>query len=187
MDPYFIGGTAPHATGGAILLIVTGNRLAVKTRGCASRFCAVPGEDDGLRVSNTDAPVDERMTDKEPDMDRDTFDHRWWSLAREVLTGMKEWRLQNPAATFSQIEAALDQRLGSLRARMLEDVALASDAASWSAQAPTSPPPCPACGTPLHSRGPSTRHLQTNAGQEIALTRSYGTCPACQTGLFPPR
>lgn len=120
-------------------------------------------------------------------MDRDTFDHRWWAWAQEVLTGMKEWRLQNPTATFSQIEAALDERLGHLRARMLEDAAMASDVATWSQETATAPPTCPACATPLHSRGDATRHLQTHAGQEIHLTRSYGTCPACGVGLFPPR
>src|SRR2546422_501006 len=46
-------------------------------------------------------------------------------------------------------------------------------------------PPSPACGAPLQSRGAATRELQTHAGQEITLTRSYGTCSACGAGLFP--
>lgn len=120
-------------------------------------------------------------------MDRDQFDQRWWPLAQEVLTGMKEWRLQHPTATFSAIEAALDERLGRLRARMLEDAALASAAATWSQEGDTPRPPCPACSAPLQSRGEATRHLQTHAGQEITLTRSYGTCSARGAGLFPPR
>jgi hypothetical protein len=123
---------------------------------------------------------------KEHPMERDTFDRRWWPLAQEVLTGMKEWRLQHPTATFSAIEAALDERLGQLRARMLEDVALASAVATWSQEGDGPRPPCPACGTPLQSRGEHSRHLQTHAGQKITLTRSYGTCPACGAGLFPP-
>jgi len=120
-------------------------------------------------------------------MDRDNFDQCWWPLAQEVLTGMKEWRLQHPTATFSEIEAALDARLGRLRARMLEDAALASAVAAWSPESGHPRPPCPACGAPLQSRGEATRDLQTHAGQEITLTRSYGTCPACGAGLFPPR
>ena len=120
-------------------------------------------------------------------MDRDHFDRRWWPLAQEVLTGMKEWRLQHPTATFSAIEAALDERLGRLRATMLEDAALASAAAHWSQEGEAPRPPCPACGAPLVSRGERTRHLQTQAGQEITLTRSYGTCGACGAALFPPR
>lgn len=120
-------------------------------------------------------------------MNRDSLDHRWWSLAHEVLTGMKEWRLQHPTATFSQIEAALDERLGHLRARMLEDVAMASDVATFSQESAPARPQCPSCGTPLHCRGQARRHLQTHAGQEVVLTRSYGTCPACGVGFFPPR
>ncbi len=120
-------------------------------------------------------------------MEREQFDRRWWSLAQEVLTGMKEWRLQHPTATFSEIEAALDERLGRLRARMLEDAALASAATTWSPAGDEPRPPCPACGAPLQSRGEQTRQLQTQAGQAISLTRSYGTCPACGAGLFPPR
>ena len=42
---------------------------------------------------------------------------------------MKEWRLQHPKATLRQIEQALDDRLAKLRARMLQEAALASAAA----------------------------------------------------------
>ena len=96
-------------------------------------------------------------------MDRDNFDQCWWPLAQEVLTGMKEWRLQHPTATFSEIEAALDERLGRLRAQMLADAALASAAASWSQESSSARPPCPTCGAPLQSRGAATRELQTHA------------------------
>ena len=120
-------------------------------------------------------------------MDRDNFDQCWWPLAQEVLTGMKEWRLQHPTATFSEIEAALDARLGRLRAQMLAEAVLASALATWSQESGSARPPCPACGAPLQSRGAATRDLQTQAGQAITLTRSYGTCSACGAGLFPPR
>jgi len=120
-------------------------------------------------------------------MNRDNFDQHWWPLAQEVLTGMKEWRLQHPTAPFSEIEAALDARLGRLRAQMLADAALASALATWSQESDSARPPCPACGAPLQSRGEATRELQTQAGQAITLTRSYGTCSACGAGLFPPR
>jgi hypothetical protein len=41
---------------------------------------------------------------------------------------MKEWRIQRPKATLKEIEIALDERLGRLRARLIEDMALASSA-----------------------------------------------------------
>ncbi len=42
---------------------------------------------------------------------------------------MREWRLEHPKATFREIEAAVDEKLGGMRARLLEDLALASRAA----------------------------------------------------------
>jgi len=39
---------------------------------------------------------------------------------------MKEWRVQHPRATLSEMEVALDESLNRMRARMLEDMALAS-------------------------------------------------------------
>ena len=47
------------------------------------------------------------------------LDARWQAVSEEVLTGMKDWRVQHPKATFREIEAALDERLARLRARML--------------------------------------------------------------------
>jgi YgiT-type zinc finger domain-containing protein len=116
----------------------------------------------------------------------DTFDQRWREFAEEVISGMKEWRLTHPRATLAEIEAALDDRLARLRARMLQDAALASPAASFSDAPPSSRPLCPTCGAPLVARGRARRSLQTQGGQEVVLDRQYGVCPACGTGLFPP-
>jgi YgiT-type zinc finger domain-containing protein len=115
------------------------------------------------------------------------FDQKWRKLSEEVMTGMKEWRDHHPKATLREIEAALDERLGRLRARMLQDAALATVESDWSQAEPEERPRCPLCGTPLVARGKKTRHLQTQGGQEVALTRSYGVCPTCESGLFPPR
>ena len=71
---------------------------------------------------------------------------RWQGLSEAVFTGMAEWRVQHPRATFSEIEAALDERLAVVRARMLQDVALASAAADLTATAAAERPCCPECG-----------------------------------------
>jgi hypothetical protein len=117
---------------------------------------------------------------------RQDFDQHWRALSDEVLTGMKEWRLQHPRATLSEIEVALDERLARLRARMLEDAALASAAADWEAAGAERPPVCRQCGAALKRRGGHARQLQTHGGQRLTLQRKYGVCPVCQTGLFPP-
>jgi len=112
---------------------------------------------------------------------------RWQQLTDEVMTGMKEWRLQHPKATFREIEAALDERLARVRARMLQDVALASAAAEVRMAKPEDRPRCPKCGHLMEARGQDTRSLTTNYNQTIDLKRSYAVCPVCETGLFPPR
>jgi YgiT-type zinc finger domain-containing protein len=118
-------------------------------------------------------------------MNEEEFAKRWQELSEEVVMGMKEWRLQHPQATLREIEAALDERLGRLRARMLQDAALASAKADWEGGADG--PLCPECGSRLEPRVKTERHLQTHGGQEIVLERRYGVCPACGAGIFPMR
>jgi hypothetical protein len=114
------------------------------------------------------------------------FDPRWNVLAAEVMVGMKDWRAAHPRATLREIEAALDERLAHMRARMLEDLALASPAADWAGWPESERPVCPDCGQPLARESQHTRQLQTHGGQTLTLDRRYATCPRCGAGLFPP-
>jgi hypothetical protein len=120
-------------------------------------------------------------------MAMDDFDRNWETMAEEVLTGMKEWRLQHPRATLNEMEEALDERLARMRARMLQDMALASAAADLKRAQAEARPVCPHCDIPLGGRGKGKRSLETQGGEEIELERSYGVCPKCQVGFFPPR
>lgn len=117
---------------------------------------------------------------------RSDFDSLWHELAEEVMSGMKEWRLQHPKATLREIEAALDARLGQMRARMLADLALASAAADMQAAQAQERPVCPECGRVLEARGRHKRVLTTHHNQPLELERSYGECPTCGAGFFPP-
>src|SRR5215472_11387739 len=76
------------------------------------------------------------------------------ALSEEVLNGMKEWRLAHPKATLREIEQAVEERVNQLRARMLQDVALASAASDWTQDTEAQRPVCPECGTQLQARGP---------------------------------
>lgn len=111
----------------------------------------------------------------------------WQQEVDAVMTGMKEWRLQHPRATLREIEVALDERLAQMRARMLQDLALASAAAKVGEATEEDRPTCPTCGGPLEARGEEPRTLTTTYNQPITLRRSYAYCPACAAGLFPPR
>ena len=111
---------------------------------------------------------------------------KWSRDAASVWTGMADWRAAHPKATFSEIEAALDERLNQVRARVLADLALASTAADLQVVRAEERPRCERCGTMLQARGQSERGVVTQGGAEVRLRRSYATCPACGDGSFPP-
>ena len=111
---------------------------------------------------------------------------QWRELAEDVLTGMQEWRLQHPKATLRAIEAALDDRLSGVRARLLQDLALASRATDLGTAGAAERPRCQACGVHLEARGQQTRQLTSAHDRTITLTRDYAVCPSCGDSLFPP-
>jgi len=116
----------------------------------------------------------------------DATDKRWREVSEEILNGMKEWRLAHPKATFREIEQAASERVSRLEAQLVQDSAMASPQRDWKESSDEERPQCPVCETALQKRGKQQRKLQGKGGQEISLTRSYGTCPVCGTGLFPP-
>ena len=108
----------------------------------------------------------------------------WQELASAAFSGVVEWRLAHPTATWAEVERAVDERLAAVRARLLQDVAEASaarDLADGQAL-----PACPHCGTGMTRAGRRRRRLRTDGEQAVTLTRAYARCPACGTGLFPP-
>lgn len=108
----------------------------------------------------------------------------WNGLSEEIISGIAEWRQQNPRATFREIEAEVDKRLSVLRARMLSDAAIRSAQAEWDRV--RGEVVCPNCGAKLEQKGKKKRKLQTSGGQEVELAREYGVCPQCGQGIFPP-
>ena len=119
-------------------------------------------------------------------MDRlEAVEAAWHREAEAVISGLQEWRAQHPRATFTEIEQALDARLDGMRARLLEDLALASRAADLSAEAGERPP-CPDCGAVLRPRGVHEREVVTRGDRVVHLARQYAACPRCGGGRFPP-
>lgn len=111
---------------------------------------------------------------------------RWAGDAEAVWTGMAEWRAAHPKATFREIEAALDERLDQVRARVLADLALASAATDVAGEDAEERPRCERCGAMVQARGASDRTLLTHGGAEVRLRRTYAACPQCGGGSFPP-
>jgi hypothetical protein len=121
-------------------------------------------------------------------MDAAAFEQEWAALSEEVLSGMRDWRAQHPQASLREIEVELDTRWAQMRARMLENLALQSRATAWSQKETrgAEPPRCPTCREVLQPRGKATRRLKTHGGQALTLPRTYGVCPRCRQGHFPP-
>lgn len=120
-------------------------------------------------------------------MGTEQLELRWRELSAEVARRMAAWRAQHPRATFQEIETEMDRELGALRARMLEDAAMASQVADLRAKPPEQCPCCPTCGTRLQYRTQEKRTLQTQQDQSLTLERSYAVCPQCGQAFFPPR
>ncbi len=99
---------------------------------------------------------------------------------------MADWRAAHPKATFGEIEAALDERLNQVRARVLADLALASTVADLQAASPEERPRCERCGTVLQARGQGERGVVTQGGAEVRLRRTYAAGPGRGDGTFPP-
>jgi len=101
------------------------------------------------------------------------------------MAGLQDWQAAHPRATFAELEAVVDERLNGLRARLLENLALARAAAA-AAAGEEARPVCPDCGQPLQRRGSQTRTVLVQGEQAVRLHRPYAVCPACGTGVFPP-
>jgi RNase P subunit RPR2 len=111
----------------------------------------------------------------------------WQKMSMEILTDVKEWRKANPRATYVQIEDEVHKRVMQLEARLIQEAAEESPSREWGRGSEHEAPLCPKCATALQARGKQKRTLQGNGGQSVTLSRTYGTCPKCGEGLFPPR
>jgi len=109
-------------------------------------------------------------------------------MAREIaeaVTGLRDWRVQHPTATFAELEAAVDERFNAARARVLGELARLSAAADLAGRPAGERARCPACGDRLAPQGKRRRAVVTQGAREVVLERDYARCPACGRGVFP--
>ena len=71
------------------------------------------------------------------------LEQRWPREAEAAPGGFKAWRWQHPRAALGEIGAVPEERLARLRARPLEDAALARAAADPRARPAEDRPRCP--------------------------------------------
>src|SRR5262249_25050696 len=67
--------------------------------------------------------------------EREAWAQRWRALSEQVLGEMQAWRAAHPRATLAEIEAEAEARVVRLRARLVEDTALASPMRDWTEHA----------------------------------------------------
>ena len=108
------------------------------------------------------------------------------SAGLQDVLGMTQWRKEHPHATWAEIEAAVDEQINQLRAQLIQDLVQMGESEDWSELPQAERPRCATCGKPLWARGEQTRYIQTTGGEAVKLTRTYGTCPTCGGGFFPP-
>ena len=104
-------------------------------------------------------------------MSTESIIEQWQQESEAVLSGVAEWRTQHPQATWREIEQAVDERLGRLRSKLLQETAQQSQKRAWSQHDGQQRPQCPACQVRLHSRGSQQRTLQ--------IPRWTGILPLC--------
>lgn len=107
---------------------------------------------------------------------------RWLADAAGRFATLDAWRQAHPKATWAEIEAEVEAQLGPLRAALLRDTALASEAADLSGERPA----CPACGGRVQAAGARRRRLRGEQDVPLRLERTYARCPACGAGFSPP-
>src|SRR5205807_6591225 len=108
-------------------------------------------------------------------------------LSEEILVDMDNWQMSNPDATLLEIEEKSRELVSKLEAALVEKVVMEREEESWKETKEGERLTCPTCNVPLVSRGKRMRSLQGAQGREIRLKRTYGTCPNCGVGFFPPR
>lgn len=98
----------------------------------------------------------------------------------EMEHQIKQWGQENPKATLTEIENAIDRELATIRQTVLKELVqekAEGGAASY---------PCPNCQTEMVCNGFKERTLRTKDGQTITLKRQQLRCLQCGMTLFPP-
>ena len=107
-------------------------------------------------------------------------------MSLEILTDSKEWRRAHPREPSGEREDEIQKRLMQLEARLREGAVEESLSREWARGSEQEAVVCPTCATPLQARGKHQRTLPGNGGENVTLSRTYGMCPKCGEGLFPP-
>jgi YgiT-type zinc finger domain-containing protein len=100
--------------------------------------------------------------------------------AEEISRKLSQWERENPDATFTDIEEAVEAELAQLRKRLVEEMLQQKEAAAQDS------PTCPRCGEEMVKNGRRRRRVKGKEGQTVELNRQQWRCLVCGETLFPP-
>lgn len=98
----------------------------------------------------------------------------------DLTRKMSQWQVENPNATLTEIEEAVEVELAKLRKQLVETMVSEKEADQQTV------PNCPQCGEPMVKNGQRKRKLTSKEGQTLVMNRQQWRCLNCGATLFPP-
>lgn len=98
----------------------------------------------------------------------------------EVMAKIEQWERENPEATLTEIEEAVDAELAGLRKTLIERASNREKGGTLEKVK------CPQCGQGMMKNGQKKRELKSKGGEKITIEREQVRCHHCGMTLFPP-
>ena len=99
----------------------------------------------------------------------------------EVAGRIEDWQENNPTATLTEMEKAIDEEMNQLRSEIMKRLVRERESQEETKQV------CPNCRRNMVKNGKRKRRLTTKGGEEIEYERQQMRCSHCGMTLFPPR
>ncbi len=96
----------------------------------------------------------------------------------QVQRALASWHSTHPRATLAEIEAAVEDELDHLRARLVKERTASAFVDEHSL--------CQHCGSGMVLRAITTRTVFLRGDEPLELERKYVVCPTCGAGFSPP-
>lgn len=100
--------------------------------------------------------------------------------AEKLIEQALDWTDTTERPNLTQIETIVLQLRRQFGQALAENMITAQATTQ-----PVSPPSCPQCGKPMHSKGRKSKTVVSQVG-ELHLDRTHYHCGTCADGLFPP-
>lgn len=97
-----------------------------------------------------------------------------------ITEKLEQWRQENPRATLTEIEEAVEAELGKMRKQLVERMVAGSEETGEEV------PDCAQCGQKMVKNGQKKRKLKGKEGETVTFRRQQWRCLGCGATFFPP-